>query len=950
MTQAPAAGPAVNPSRRRLAAALGWAAAGLLAASLFFPYWQARLIAPQYRDGLTAKMYSYKVTGDVDEINGLNHYIGMRKLESLAPFEKIAAIPSVLALALLCGFAFWRGAYRLRAAAAAGAVFFPVAFVSDMAFWMSYATSHLDPTAPIKLKPFSIPFFGGGRVAQFHSEFLPSTGFYLAVLAALLTLGALWLSRPNAAPREPLSRKPAAGALAIALLLALNFPAGAATSLADMVAGAAPGAVVDLPAGRYDAPLVIVKPVTLRGNGRAVIDGHEQGTLITIKSPGVVLEGLVLENSGDSLLYEDSAVRVEAASAVVRGCRMSDVLFGVFLVHAPGAVIERNHMTGKAIAMGSRGDLVRSWNSDRIILRENLLEGGRDTVLWFSTGSIVDSNTVRGGRYGLHFMYTNNAVVRGNIFQGNSVGLYVMYSKELRIEDNRFENHRGPSGMALGLKESDSISVSRNYFLGNRQGVYIDDSPMIEENANAFTKNLFVYNDIGISILPGVKGNSFFSNAFVDNLQQVSLRGGGQLHGNEWSREERGNFWSDYAGYGAAGSPVGKLAYRQESAWESLMDREPLARFFLYTPAAQAVELAGRAFPVFRPKAVLTDEFPLLRPPEGLPSAPAAPAQAGVGFPLGLLSASGLLLWLPRLRRRRAAAASAPAAGVPALEASAVSKSFAGQAVLNALDVRIEAGRSVVLWGANGAGKSTFIRCLLGLHGHEGSIKIFGRDTKSEGASARAFVGYVAQEFAGYDWSVREAMEFMADLRGIGRERISPTLARCGLAGCEAKAVPQLSGGMKQKLALAQALLADPPLLVLDEPCSSLDPKSRAEFLHILQGLKGTRTILMTSHRVEEASALADLILWLEAGRPARLLSRDEFAREVGAGRPLWLELEDRSLRPKALEALTGAGFTAALNGIGIWVEAEPGRVAPMLGALAAAGISVRDLRREIAS
>ena len=884
MTSTASVGP-VALSRRRLAAALGWAAAGLLTASLFFPYWQARLRAPQYRDGLTAVMYSYKVAGDVDEIDALNHYIGMRKLGDLAPWERLAAVPAVLALALLCGFAFWRGADALRLAAAGGAVFFPIAFVADMAFWMRYATKHLDPAAPLKLKPFSIPVIGSGRVAQFHSELMPLTGFYLAVCAALLALAALRLSRAGAERRGPLFRKPAAGALAAAILSSLIRPAHATISLTELVAGAAPGAVVDLPAGRYDAPLVIVKPVTVRGNGRAVIDGHGRGTLVTIKAPGVALEGLILQNSGDSLLFEDSAVRVEAASAAVRGCRISGVLFGVFLVNAAGALIEDNRMSGKALEMGCRGDLVRSWNSDRVTLRKNSLEGGRDTVLWFSTGSIVESNTVSGGRYGLHFMYTDDAVVSGNVFQRNSVGLYAMYSKRLRVEDNRFENHRGPSGAALGLKESDSISVSGNFFLGNRQGVYIDGSPLIEEHANSFTKNSFVGNDVGISVLPGVKGNSFFDNAFVDNLQQVSLRGGGQLRGNDWSREGRGNFWSDYAGYGAAGSSVGRLAYRQDSAWESLLDRRPIARFFLFTPAAQAVELAGRAFPVFRPKPVLTDDFPLLAPPAGLPSPPIEPIHAGLEFPISLLFASGLILWLPRLRPGRASPAAAPSRRVAALEVSAVSKSFSGQNVLSGLDARIEPGRSVILWGENGAGKSTFLRCLLGLHQYAGSIRIFGRDARGDGESARAFVGYVAQEFAGYDWSVSEAMEFTAALRGVDRGRVAATLAQCGLDGCEAKTIPQLSGGMKQKLALAQALLADPPLLVLDEPCSNLDPKSRAEFLRILRGLKGTRTILMTSHRVEEAAALADLVLWLEAGRPARLLSREDFVREIGAER-----------------------------------------------------------------
>jgi nitrous oxidase accessory protein len=942
--------------RHLWARVLGAVAAILLLSSLALPYWQVRLFAPQYRNGLTATMYAYKVTGDVQEIDGLNHYVGVTKLENLATLERASAIPAVVVMAVFCLLAFPRGCRLTRLALAGPTALFPWIFVTDMAFWMHHAATHLDPTAPLKLKPFSIPILGAGKVGQFRSEVWPQWGFLLAVAAALIMIEALWLAWshsgcPNDGPKTcrfhgicPL--KPA-----VVLLLALSLaPPARAADLKELVDQAVPGAVIELPPGNYHGPLSIAKPLTLRGGGKAVIDGRGLGTLVTIKAPGVTLDGLILQDSGERLLYEDSAVRIEAPDAVVRGCRMNDVLFGVFLVHAPRALIEDNFMSGKAVDMGRRGDLLRSWNSDKVIVRRNDFEGGRDAVLWFSTGSIIEANTMRDGRYGLHFMYTDNAVVKGNVFKDNSVGLYVMYSKGLRIEGNTFENHRGPSGAGLGLKESDSISVTQNLFLGNRQGIYIDGSPLIEENANVFSGNRLAYNDIGISVLPGVKGNSFFNNAFVDNLQQVSLRGGGQLRGNTWSNEGRGNFWSDYAGYGVAGAAVGKLSYKQDSAWENLMDREPVARFFLFTPAAQAVELAGRAFPVFRPKPVLTDEFPLLAQPQGIPAMPPQAVQAGMELPVGLLSVSGLLLWLPKFRRRRAAAAPTPDAGVPALEAVGVSKSFAGQSVLSGLGVRIEAGRTVVLWGGNGAGKSTFIKCLLGLHDFEGGIRVFGRDARSEGEKARAFVGYVAQEFAGYDWSVAEAMEFMADLRGVSHERIGPVLSRCGLAGSEDKTVPQLSGGMKQKLALSQALLADPALLVLDEPCSSLDPKSRAEFLHVLQGLKGTRTILMTSHRVEETEALADEVVWLEEGRPPRHLSREEFSREVGIGRPLWVELENGALRPRAVEALTRAGFSASLNGLGIWVDAEPGKVEAMLRAMSAAGIAVRDLRREVSA
>ncbi|MBI5630729.1 MAG: cytochrome C [Elusimicrobia bacterium] len=182
-------------SQRRLSAALGWAAASLLFASLFLPYWQARLYAPQYRGGLTARMHLHKLTGDVAEIDELNHYIGMRKLGDLAAVERAAAIPAVLALALLCGLAFSWGGKGWRRLACASAAAFPVAFVADMAWWMRWACSHLDPTAPLKLKPFTIPFLGAGQVAQFRSELQPLVGFYLAAAAVVLVLEASWLSR-----------------------------------------------------------------------------------------------------------------------------------------------------------------------------------------------------------------------------------------------------------------------------------------------------------------------------------------------------------------------------------------------------------------------------------------------------------------------------------------------------------------------------------------------------------------------------------------------------------------------------------------------------------------------------------------------------------------------------------------------------------------------------------
>lgn len=877
--------PQAVSSRRRLKAALGSAAGLLLLVSLALPYWQARLFAPQYRDGLRATMYAFKVGGDVKEIDGLNHYVGVSKLGDLAKIERVLAIPAVLTLAVFC---FMIPRVKSRAVQwlfGAGVLSFPVVFVVNLKFWLHYASTHLDPTAPLKLKPFSIPIYGIGKVGQFRSEVGPMFGYWLALLAAALVLAVLLLpdAPKDAGPSRPGdSTGKRAGPIYGWMLLSLLAPSilGAAT-LQERIDSAEPGTVLEI-TGRHSGPITISKTLCLKGAGEAVIDGENSGTVVTVRAPGVTLENLTVRNSGESFLMEDSGVRVEAASAVIRGCVVENVLFGIFVAQGPAATIVDNRLHGKNLDLSKRGDLIRLWYSDRAVVRGNQLNGGRDAVLWFSTGSVVEDNTFSGGRYGLHFMYTNSARVAGNILSDNSVGAYIMYSQDVAVEKNRFERNRGPSGIGLGLKESDRIQVSQNVFKDNRQGLFVDQSPIIAENVNRFSRNLFANNDVGIAILPGAKGDVFSANSFQDNQQQVSVRGGGELTGTLWQQGGFGNFWSDYAGYGAAKSLVGRIPYRVESAFESMMDQFPSARFFLFTPASGAIELASKAFPLFKPKPKLTDPFPLLSPPEiDGPQDPAGYKRAAVEAPLLLLMLAAGLAAVFQWGRR--AKSKSPLVKEPlpdrnaVIEARNVRKAFGARAILNDFNLTMKAGESVVLWGANGAGKSTFLKCLLGLLAYDGTIRICGHDAQSDGKKARLRVGYLPQEFFWYDWTVQETLEFVCRIRRADPSVIPGLLQTCRLQGEENKLVPALSGGMKQKLALAQALVGDPDIIVLDEPCSNLDLKTRQEFLEILRQMKGSRSLLLTSHRIEEVDHLADRVVWLEEGQPSKSLSVAEF-------------------------------------------------------------------------
>lgn len=164
-------------------------AAIMLGASLALPYWHMTLLAPQYPGGLRVVIYLTKLAGDVQEVNGLNHYIGMMKLEEAATFERAIAPYGVAALALLALLA---GLLRRRwtALLATLVVSFPIIFVADLQYWLWYFGHNLDPHAALSsaIKPFTPPVLGTGRVGQFVVETRFGSGLYLAILAALSAL------------------------------------------------------------------------------------------------------------------------------------------------------------------------------------------------------------------------------------------------------------------------------------------------------------------------------------------------------------------------------------------------------------------------------------------------------------------------------------------------------------------------------------------------------------------------------------------------------------------------------------------------------------------------------------------------------------------------------------------------------------------------------------------
>jgi len=226
----------------------------------------------------------------------------------------------------------------------------------------------------------------------------------------------------------------------------------------------------------------------------------------------------------------------------------------------------------------------------------------------------------------------------------------------------------------------------------------------------------------------------------------------------------------------------------------------------------------------------------------------------------------------PRSNTRPLLAIAHPAPVHPMLAVVAMTKRFGRFAAVDDVSFEVKRGEAVALWGPNGAGKSTLLKSLLGLLRFTGTVRIDDCDTLTDAKSARGRLGYVPQELAFYpEWSGREFLAFLAKIKRVAPERVDLSLAEVGLSAHGVKPISSLSGGMKQRLALAAALLSDPPLLVLDEITSNLDANGREGLLRVLVRLKESgKTIVFTSHRRDDLLRLADRVLVLDRGKVVR--------------------------------------------------------------------------------
>jgi len=649
--------------RLRLLAAV--VVAALLAASALLPIWISKLVAPQYPKGLWLFAYGGRMEGDVREINGLNHYIGMRTIGPEAVPElglwPIALLGAGI-FAMIGIFAPGRLG-RLGRLARLGLWLVPIGTLADIQRWLYVFGHSLDPEAALRLQPFTPLVVGPTKVWNFQVWAFP--GPALVALVAVAVLVTLTARLPFGARA---SRRPVVGtaALALALVLAAAPAAPAAAragspsafDLAAVIAAAPAHAVVHIPAGLYHGAYTLARPITLLGDGHVMLDGGGRGTVLTIGAPDVTVRGLHITGSGGQL-EQAAGIAVTGDRAIIEGNVIEDAYNGVLVRGTRDVRIVGNRIIGRSerpggtslemdhatVPVGAAGDGVSLWNVGGILVRNNEILAGRDGIyLSYVDEALLDSNRIVHARYAIHTMFGADLMVFGNEIADNQAGLVLMYTGRVEVARNTITGQRDPAtGYAVLAKDVVGFRLVENVIARNGVGIKAEGVDLGAAAADV-TRNQIAHNAVGVDLSPSA-ALTFSRNSFVENLVQV--RSGGPTR-SAWTATGRGNYWSDYRGYDLDDDGVGDLPHAEGTSADRLLLAAPELELFRGSLAFRMLGQAGRWWDVSQ-RGTIIDPVPLttsLAPSVAEPARVPADA-AGWGLLAGglLVTAAGTLVF-----------------------------------------------------------------------------------------------------------------------------------------------------------------------------------------------------------------------------------------------------------------------------------------------------------------
>jgi len=281
-----------------------------------------------------------------------------------------------------------------------------------------------------------------------------------------------------------------------------------------------------------------------------------------------------------------------------------------------------------------------------------------------------------------------------------------------------------------------------------------------------------------------------------------------------------------------------------------------------------------------------------------------------------------------------------------------LTKDYGNIKALLGVSLDIEKAETFAIVGPNGAGKTTLLNTIVGLvHPSGGKITVDNIEVSKNPKEIKKRIGYLPQRISFHEnLSVLEVIEFYASLRGVNNSNLENVLSAVGILEQRNKKVGALSGGMLQRLALAQAIISDPPILILDEPTISLDPEGRIAFKKLIREEKSKgKTILLSSHILSYIEELADRIAILVRGKVVALDTLGGLRTRLKMGSILEVVIENLSSQALSLVEDLGAK-NATINGNRLRFFITPEDKSKVIKTLVENGFNVMDLWTEDSS
>jgi nitrous oxidase accessory protein len=385
-------------------------------------------------------------------------------------------------------------------------------------------------------------------------------------------------------------------------------PGSPITSISEAVGAAETGDTVEVRPGTYNENVVLDRSVELVGIDSPVIRGLGKGSVVTLAADHCVVRGFVIEHSGGMLVDEDAGILLKSGNNRIEDNELRDVLFGIYLLQSDHNYIGGNTIHGRPLHdIGDRGSGIHIWNSSYNTLEHNTIVEARDGMyLQNAYHSVIRGNRVHDLRYGLHYMYSDDNEFEGNIFYNNVAGAAIMYSKRVRFRRNEFLHNRGFASYGVLFQSDENCTAEDNVIADNAIGIFMEAL-----QSSTLRNNLLAGNDVALRVFSSATGNLFERNNVVENLSPLEVIG--SHTDNLWNGPAAGNFWSDYDGFDLDGDGVGDTPYKIQNIFEHLEAGIPLLRLYLYSPAAQSLEVAERGFPMLQ-REQETDRLPLMKP------------------------------------------------------------------------------------------------------------------------------------------------------------------------------------------------------------------------------------------------------------------------------------------------------------------------------------------------